>query len=538
MLKIRDLSIKFGGIQALKDVSLEVAPKSFVGLMGPNGAGKTTVINCVSRVYDPDRGHIEFNGEDLLQLAGHQVLELGIARTFQDLNFFAKIEDMMIIDYLRLGQFHPRNNSFLRDGLGLGSSRRHDKALKARARRVLEFFREIREELEPSEKERGYPFLLGGEGFPDLIDVEFQPIGILSFAWRRRLDLARALVSNPKLLLLDEPAQGLPPSEIENLGRTLKRIQNELGVAALIVEHNIETLAKISDEMVVLSSGERISSGKPEQVVKAPEVIDLYLGRGHTGVEKPPGALSNKRHGQDVLLELKEVDLYYGIAQALFSVSLRVYPNEIVAILGTNGSGKSTLLKAISGVERPEFGEIIFRGQVVPPGWPEVAVEMGIQYVPQGHVIFPELTVYENLKVGLYAFERNTRSKIKRALEKAFFYFPDLKDKLNVQAANLSGGQQQMLAIAQAVVGNPAILLLDEPSLGLSPMMVDNLFHIIKKISDDEKCSIILVEQSVGKALEVSDHIYMLSSGVVVGEGSTQLFIESDEIVRKHLGFY
>ncbi len=545
-LVIENLSIKFGGIQALKNISLTVKPNSMVGLMGPNGAGKTTLINCVSRIYNPTSGKITFDACDLTSLRGDELTGIGISRTFQDLSFFQHIQNTLVIDYMRLGQFNSREISITSDFLQLKKSREKDALLKKNARRVLDFFRQVREHLEPPEVERDYPFLYGREGFPDLLDLEFYPVENLSFAWRRRLDLARALVSNPKLLLLDEPAQGLAPSEIENLGKTLKLIQSEFGVAALIVEHNVDTLMKISDYVAVMNHGELIASGLPAEVSKNQEVVDIYLGTKNTTKQSGSSIIDtnkvnsapeikNRRQGE-ALLEVKNLDLYYGSAQALFSVSVKFYPREVVSILGTNGSGKSTLMKAICGIEKPSFGEILLKGQKLPLGWPEVSNERGIQFVAQGHVIFPELNVIENLKIGAYTMEKRGL-KFKDGLEKIFSYFPMFKEQLKMQAGSLSGGQQQMLAMAQALIGNPELLLLDEPSLGLSPLLVDNLFEIIKKISNEEKCAIVIVEQNVKKALEISDYIYMMSSGLLIGQGSSEQLMKNDDTIKKYLGF-
>lgn len=542
-LSIKNVSIRFGGLQALTNISIEVPPKSFVGLMGPNGAGKTTLVNCVSRLSTPFEGQIHFDGQDILKLRGDELTHLGIARTFQDLSFFSQIENTMVIDYMKLGQFDPRKNSFFKSGLQLKSSVEQEKLITKNSRRILDFFRQLRDHLEEPQEERNYPALYGREGFPDLLDFEYHPIGFLSFAWRRRLDLARALACNPRLLLLDEPAQGLAPSEIENLGKTLKFVQAEFGVSALIVEHNVDTLMKISDQIAVLDHGKMIANGLPEDIRVNKEVIEIYLGRKSekAKAEEPNVSIADNLEIPDTaklppLVEVKNLDLFYGSAQALFSVSLKFYPKQVTSILGTNGSGKSTLLKAISGFEKPTFGEILFNGEPLPLGWPEIINERGIQYVPQGHLIFPELTVMENLRIGAYALEKKG-GKLSHGLEKVYSYFPDLKNLGPVQAANLSGGQQQMLAMAQALIGDPQLLLLDEPSLGLSPVLVEKLFDIIQKISVEEKCSIVIVEQNTKKALEISDYIFMMSSGVLIGEGTSKQFMQNDSLIKELLGF-
>jgi branched-chain amino acid transport system ATP-binding protein len=536
ILEVSNLNLTFGGIKAIEDLSFSIAPNSFVGIMGPNGAGKTSVINCLSRVYAPKGGKITLEGKDLLSLKGDQLTGIGVTRTFQDLNFFSLIPDMMVIDYVRLGQFATGVNSVLAGGMQFKKLRNREWELKQNARRILEFFREMRESMEPPQVDRGYPVLYGKEGFADLIDVEHQPIGNLSFAWRRRLDLARALVSNPKLLLLDEPSQGLSPSEIEKLGETLKKIRKEFNVSALIVEHNMAMLTDISDKIIVMNSGKKLIEGLPAEVRKHPIVIEQYFGKASENI-KPEGVTKTKAKPKTVLV-VKDLDVYYGQAQALFSISLDLLSNQIATVLGTNGSGKSTLLKAIGGIEKPTFGEILVNGEYLPLGWPELAAERNIQYVPQGHLIFPELSVYDNLKVGGHLCRKRKGYDIKKEVDRILHFFPLLGDILKLEGAKLSGGQQQMLAIGQALMARPEILLLDEPSLGLAPIYVDTIFRIIRQISLEEGCSILMVEQNVAKALEVSDYIYMLNAGIMMGKGPSEVFKADSSIVSKNLGFY
>ena len=541
LLRASNVSLSFDGIKAVRDVSFSIKDKEFLGLMGPNGAGKTSLLNCLARIYDPTSGHIHFEDTDLLSLSTDQIVKLGITRTFQDLNFFNTIPDMLVIDYVRLGQFGKTKNSLFSDGLGLRASRSKEWASKKSARRILEFFRELRESLEPPQIDRGFPILYGKQGFADLIDVEYQPIESLSFAWRRRLDLARALVSKPRLILLDEPAQGLPPSEIENLGEIFKKIRSEFGMSGLIVEHNMSLLLEISDRVMVMNSGEKLMEGTPLEVKNNKEVIEVYLGKEKTLEEKPENKLSVQRTGDaktEEVLKVSNLDVFYGRAQALFSVSVELFTHQIASVLGTNGSGKSTLLKAISGAEKPSFGEILVMGKYVPLGWPELSAEAGLQYVPQGHVIFPDMTVLNNLKVASYLPSKKKNYNFKLNLERVIRFFPQLRDLLKVEATKLSGGQQQMLAIAQALIAEPQILLLDEPSLGLAPVYVDILFDTIQLISKEEGLSILLVEQNVAKALEISDYIYILNAGILSGEGTSKKFKEDPSLIFKRLGFY
>lgn len=557
LLEVKDLSIRFGGLQALKDVSFGVEKGSFLGLMGPNGAGKTTVINCISKIYPFQNGKIFFEGNDITNIPSHEMSKIGITRTFQDLNFYLNISDLSVIDYLMLGQFQMQSRNVLADGFRFGSAKKSQDQMKKNARKILEFLADFRESLELDE-ERDYPILYGRGGFPNLLDVEYSSIASLSFAWRRRLDLARALVSNPQLLLLDEPSQGLAPSEVDKLGNLLRQIKTEFGTAAIIVEHSVKMLMSISDKIVVMNAGEKIAEGLPEEINNHPEVIRVYLGNSkdkntesETNSDQKISAdtakadetkaikMDSTNKNQDMknlepVLELQNIDLFYGQAQALSSVSMKFYPGHVYCVLGTNGSGKSTLLKAIGGTEKPSLGQILLEGQYLPMGVPEIAVERGIQYVQQGHVIFPRLTVYENLRVGAYAYEKKGK---KPDFDKVFHYFEPLKKMLDLQANDLSGGQQQMLAIAQALMGQPKVLMLDEPSLGLSPRYVELIFDIIQKISKEEKCMIVLVEQNVTKSLEICDYCFMMNSGVLISHGPSSMYKENFELVKKNLGF-
>lgn len=534
-LEIKDLSIKFGGVTALDNVSLSLGDREFLGLMGPNGSGKTTIINCISRIYQPSSGQIQFDGIDLMKLEGYQIVALGISRTFQDLNFFGHISDMLVIDYVKLGLFACAPGQPLLDAIRASRSVKSEAETKRSARRILDFFRYFREQSEPPELDRNYAFLFGRGGFPDLIDVEYMPLGILSFAWRRRLDLARALVSNPKLLLLDEPAQGLPVSEIENLGRLLKMIKQEFGTSALIVEHNVSTLLDISDRIAVLNVGKKIADDVPAKIKDNREVIDIYLGTNPSSshAQEPRREVAQTQTSLHPVLEVKHLDLYYGNAQALSAVSINVFPRSICCVLGTNGSGKSSLLRAISGIEKPASGQILVDGNYLPLGWPERAVEQGIQFVPQGRVLFPELTVRQNLQMGAYMFVKDTMQDLGKALD----YFPDLKGFLDEQVASLSGGQQQMVAIAQALMGRPKVLLLDEPTLGLAPVLTDFIFSTIQRLSVEEKCAILLVEQNVMKCLAVCDYAYLLNVGVVINHGPTKALMDNPAILKNSLGF-
>jgi len=233
------------------------------------------------------------------------------------------------------------------------------------------------------------------------------------------------------------------------------------------------------------------------------------------------------------LLEVEKVNIFYGDAQAVWDVSFQVERQKITALLGANGAGKSTLLNSISSVIQPKGGKILFSGNSLANLKPEKVVAMGISMVPEGRRLFSRLTVLENLELGAYL--PNTRTLLKESLERAFSLFPVLKDRKGQRAGSLSGGEQQMLAVARALMARPILLMLDEPSLGLAPLVVKLLFEIIKVLNGDG-VTILLVEQNVHKALEIADYGYVLKTGTLKMEGRPEYLVRDSDFQQAFLG--
>lgn len=233
------------------------------------------------------------------------------------------------------------------------------------------------------------------------------------------------------------------------------------------------------------------------------------------------------------LLEIGNINVFYGDAQAIWDASLNVERHKITALLGSNGAGKSTLLKTISGMIRPINGQITFNEKNLIGLKPEKVAGLGISHVPEGRRLFAGLTVMENLELGAYIPE--ARQKIKESLDYVFGLFPVLKDRINQVAGTLSGGEQQMLAIGRALMTRPSLLLLDEPSLGLAPRIVKLLFDIIKKLNEGG-ATILLIEQNVRKTLDIADYAYVLRTGVMQMEGHPEDLIERTDFRDAFLG--
>ncbi len=238
--------------------------------------------------------------------------------------------------------------------------------------------------------------------------------------------------------------------------------------------------------------------------------------------------------GNQALLQMKGVETYYGEIRVLHGVSLSIAEGEISAILGSNGSGKTTTLRTISGVLLPDYGEIHFDGKRIDGLDPAKIVKMGVVQVPEGREIFPDLTVKEALLMG--AFTRKDRDKIGSDLEWVFSLFPPLKERVKQDCDTLSGGEQQMLAIGRALLAKPRLLMLDEPSLGLSPVLVKEIFSVIKRLNQEDRISILVVEQNVRHALNISHKGYVLEKGMMVMSGTPKELMEEDRVKESYLG--
>ena len=233
------------------------------------------------------------------------------------------------------------------------------------------------------------------------------------------------------------------------------------------------------------------------------------------------------------MLEVNQINVFYGDLQALWGVSLRVEEGEKVVLLGSNGAGKTTLLKTISGLLRPKSGEIRFFGERIDRLPPYKIVEKGISHVPEGRRLFPDMTVLENLMLGAYTPEAEKR--MGDMLERVYNMFPILRERRNQLAETLSGGEQQMLAIGRALMSNPKLLLLDEPSTGLGPIPMEKVLNVLEQINK-EGVTILLVEQNVHYALKLAERVYLLENGRIVASGSRNEIVKDEKIKKAYIG--
>lgn len=235
------------------------------------------------------------------------------------------------------------------------------------------------------------------------------------------------------------------------------------------------------------------------------------------------------------MLKVNGIDVYYGKVQALFDVSIEVGDKEIVSIIGANGAGKTTLMKSIMGINKPKKGTIEYNDQVISGLPPHKVVSKKIVYVPEGREIFPNMTVQENLEMGAYSIKMS-KAEMERHLEEQYAIFPRLKERAKQKAGSMSGGEQQMLAIARGLMSDPELLMLDEPSLGLAPVIVDDMFDVIVRVNKVRNIPIAIVEQNAFMAMSISDRTYVLEVGNLVAGGESKVLMDSDEIKKAYLG--
>jgi branched-chain amino acid transport system ATP-binding protein len=360
---------------------------------------------------------------------------------------------------------------------------------------------------------------------------------------RRLVEIARALALDPDALLLDEPAAGLSREDKSVLATLLRRIA-DTGITVLLVEHDMTLVMDISDHVVVLDAGQLLATGPPAAIQANPDVRRAYLGDGlGNDLDKdisPAGqsrALATQKDEPAAPIEMLGVGALttgYGASTVLHSIDLQVRRGECVALLGANGAGKSTLMRSLAGLHRPVSGGIHLQGREVTRLGAEQVVALGMVLVPEGRQVFAELSVLDNIRLGgfLYAADRaDSEARVENMLTR----FPRLRERLHQRAGLLSGGEQQMLAIARALMSRPRILLLDEPSLGLAPKIIAELFTALGEMRR-EGMTLLLVDQMAGLALALADRAYVMEEGRIVAQGSAAEIAANNTLAQAYLG--
>ncbi len=488
LLAFRHVSKLFGGVAALSDVSFEVQRGELLGVIGPNGAGKSTLLSLISGSQRPSSGEIFFDGQRLEHIPPYAIARLGIGRARQIPRPFKRMTVRQNI--LVPIQSHQRN---------------------------------------AKESENHIQEILATCGLESKAD---HPVTTLTLLDLKRLEVACALAHRPRLLLLDEVAAGLVGQEIVDIIQLITSLRTDERTI-ILVEHVQTVIQKLAERVMVLDWGRKIAEGTPKQIAANPMVIDIYFGKSES-VPSPPLQATAPLEPTHTLLHLEKVNVDYGKFRAIRAVDIEIQAGSVVAILGANGAGKTTLTRAISGLIPISGGRILFNKTDITKYPAHRRARLGIALCHEGRRLFKQLTVRENIELGI-AYASHTSTPSKERLTRVFELFPILKEKTKTLAGNLSGGQQQMVAIARALVSEPDLLLLDELSLGLAPMVIDQIFAALPQICQ-WGTSIVLIEQHVHRSLAIADHVYLLERGQVSFSGTATELQQHKALYQAYLG--
>jgi branched-chain amino acid transport system ATP-binding protein len=474
LLEVTGLAKRFGELRALDGIGLIVAPRGVHSIIGPNGAGKTTLFNCITGQVKPDEGVVRLAGHDITRLAVVDRVRLGLVRTFQVSRVF---DSLSARENVRLAL----QKTSLKGGLGLRLGRAAQCRIDERCGELLDQV--------------------------GLAVSQERPSGTLSHADRRAVEVAMALACDPVVLCLDEPTAGIGIGEAERMAELIGRLGERLAV--LLVEHRMSLVQGVSQQVSVLAQGKLLAQGSPAAIAGDPCVQQAYLGGG---VASRPTAAPRRRAPAGPAgapaaddLVLRDVHTYYGSSHALQGVSLTARQGQVTSILGRNGAGKTTTLATVMNLVQARSGSIRLGRCELARSSTHAVSNLGIALVPEDRWVFGDLTVEENLRIAAGS---------RGPLREAYAEFPALAERRQAKGSELSGGQQQMLALARTLVRDARVVLLDEPTQGLSPAYIEVVIGYIRRLRE-RNVTVVLVEQSIDVVAAVADTVYLMRDGQI-----------------------
>jgi len=509
-VKIMHLSKSFGGVKVLNDVNLEVKGGEILGLVGPNGAGKTTLFNCITgTITKVDKGSISLERSretPIEKLRPHIMAERGIGRTFQNTRLFSSIS---IIENIMVANLSERYG-ILSPIFCRARWRQKERNMLQNSLKILRLLDSIRESCGALKK-----------GYDTLIKMTNCISSSLPYNLQKQVEIGRALATSPKILLLDEPFSGLSPEERGEYENFLKQLRLQTGMTMIVVEHDPEVVEAMCDRVYGIVHGEIIAHGSPIEVYNDPVFRLHYCGENEKLIGKEAKA---KVHSNTIcartkdILKVCEVSFSYGSGKALTNANISVKSGEITWLIGPNGAGKTTLFSNIIGLLKPQQGRIEFCDEPIFDMNQNISLDCdqiiskGIAIAPEGRRIFTRLSIDENLEVGAYL--EKSRSEILKRKKFVYGLFGELYKHRTQSAGKLSGGQQQMLSIARALMACPKLLLLDEPSLGLDPKHRSIVLEGIQQLNN-EGTSILIAEQKKPLQESPSHQKYFIQGGTI-----------------------
>jgi ABC-type branched-subunit amino acid transport system ATPase component len=512
LLEIGGLEVSYGGIRALRGVSLAVPEHGVVAVLGNNGAGKSTLLRAVSGVLAlaggrVDAGTIRLAGRELTELGPAEVVRAGVVQVPEGRRVFA---DMTVEENLRAGGLPTRG-----------------RAAKAAAReRALELF-------------------------PRLADRRHQRAGLLSGGEQQMLAIARALMSSPRLLLLDEPSLGLAPKLVEQIAQIVRHISAQ-GTAVVLVEQNAAMALAVADEAYVLEVGALAVQGSASELAASDQVRARYLGvvaEGSAVAAPPrhPASASARRRAHDLVAD--GVSVRFGGVVALDGVSLRVSAGSAHAVIGPNGAGKSTLLNVLTGVYRAQRGTVRYGTAELSGRRPPAIAALGISRTFQNIALSPHMTVRDNLLLGRHRLTRagivSAGLRLPRARREttaqagpiaATADLLDLTDRLDAPVATLSYGDLKRVELARALCAEPSLLLLDEPVAGMNADETRRMAEAIARVRDSLGLSLVLVEHDMRFVMTLAERVTVLDFGRRIADGTPEQIQADERVLEAYLG--